>query len=585
MSIQFRLMSTMTAAALVLMVGSSAFGQQSKGQQKCINTLNKDIGKTAATAGKNNSSCVKGATKGSPSATCVPQDGGGKVAATITKAGADESKNACLGANAPGFDYSAAGSGTNSTNATGAAGAALTAEVNLFSDTYGTTNTTGVISTTKADAKCQAAVTKDLEKSMATRWKSLEKCKKTAVATATSNASTIACVQGTSSDAKVQATVTKLGSDIGKDCVSPVVIATDFPGGCSGSTTGNLNTCLDGKAACRFCQAMNSIDNLGMDCTTMGCAPTCAISAAGRYTETTGPGELKVSTFAAFPFPAGSVTIQDVSAPDANCVSTTVIPYPGGLTTPVFCVPALGYTVSVDQTGCGIGVIDSDGGSDLTVDEKGDTSFNGGSCNTTQSCASFVDSSGEITIKVGDGTVDTCAGGTKGNAMVSIPVFTTTWLAEDASCPDADGAPPEGGDTIITSFPQTLDQTTDRATAEFNDNDADGCSLKGVGPAGPYTTNQLCTAAGAPYACCTGAGTGTCVGNGATGTCIDFGSNTVTVAGGGTVFSSAAPLHDLLFTNILPSTISGPAAFGGATCGSPPVINFTGSAQRCIVAP
>jgi hypothetical protein len=313
--------------------------------------------------------------------------------------------------------------------------------------------------------------------------------------------------------------------------------------------------------------------------------PTCGITSEGRYTETTGPGELKVSTFAAFPFPAGSVTIQDVKAPDANCVSDTVIPYPGGLTTPVFCVPALGYTVQVAQTGCGVGIIDSNGGSDLTVDEKGDTSFTGDSCNAHQSCAAFVDSSGEITVKVGDGTVDACASGGSGNAMVSIPVFTTTWLAEDASCPDADGAPPEGGDVIITSFPQTLDQTTDRATAEFNDNDGDGCFLKGVGPAGPYTTNQLCTDMMAPYPCCTGSGTGTCVGSGGIGTCIDFGAKTVSVAGTGTVFSSAAPLHDLLFANILPSTISGPDTFGGATCANPPPINFTGTAQRCIIAP
>jgi len=196
----------------------------------------------------------------------------------------------------------------------------------------------------------------------------------------------------------------------------------------------------------------------------------------------------------------------------------------------------------------------------------------------------FADSSGEITIKVGDGSADTCPSGGTGNAMVSIPVFTTTWLST-GGCPDPDMNETGGDDTIITSFPQTLDQTTDRATAEFNDNDLDTCFMKGVGPAGPYTTNQLCTAAGSPYACCTGAGAGTCVGNGATGQCIDFNAGTTTVAGGGTVFSSAAPLHDLLFTNILPSTISGPAAFGGATCGVPPVINFTGTAQRCIVAP
>jgi hypothetical protein len=74
------------------------------------------------------------------------------------------------------------------------------------------------------------------------------------------------------------------------------------------------------------------------------------------------------------------------------------------------------------------------------------------------------------------------------------------------------------------------------------------------------------------------------VGNGATGTCIAFGAQTVALAAGGTVFASAA-LHDLLFTTVQHSKISGPAAFGGATCAAPPVINFTGLAQRCIIAP
>ena len=313
--------------------------------------------------------------------------------------------------------------------------------------------------------------------------------------------------------------------------------------------------------------------------------PSCPLT-AGRYTETTTGGVLKVSTFQPFAFPSGGMTVQDVNAPDANCVHNTVIPYPGGFSTPIFCVPALGYTVSVTQTGCGIGIIDSDGGSDLTTTEKGDTSFTSGSCAAGQAtCTAGLDSSGEIDITVGDGVADTCSSGGTGNAMVSIPVETVTWLAEDSSCPDADGAPPEGGDTIITQFPQTLDLTTDRATAQFADNDANGCSLAGAGPAGPYTTNQVCFAAGNPYACCTGAGTGTCVGNGAVGKCIDFVGNTVDVAAGGTVFSSAAPLHDLLFTTVQNSNISAPTAFGGATCASPPVIDFNGLAHRCIIAP
>ncbi len=304
----------------------------------------------------------------------------------------------------------------------------------------------------------------------------------------------------------------------------------------------------------------------------------------GRYTQTTTGGVLKVSTFLPFAFPAGGVTVQDVSAGDSNCVHTTVVPYPGGFSTPIFCVPSLGYTVQVTQTGCGIGVVDSDGGSDLTTTEKGDTSYNSGGCGASQSCTMFADSSGEIDITVGDGTPDTCASGT-GNAMVSIPVNTVTWLADDATCPDSDGEL-DAADAIITQFPQTLDLTTDRATAQFADNaPTDSCSLKGAGPAGPFTTSSVCADAGNPYPCCTAPGQGTCTGTGATGTCMDFNTNTVTVAGGGTIFSSAAPLHDLLFTTVQASNISAPAPFGGATCASPPTINFLGAAQRCIVAP
>jgi hypothetical protein len=268
---------------------------------------------------------------------------------------------------------------------------------------------------------------------------------------------------------------------------------------------------------------------------------------------------LKVSTFMPFAFPSGGTTLQDVSAGDASCVHTTVIPYPGGLTVPLFCVPALGYTVQVSQTGCGIGEIASNGGADLTVTEKGDTSYGLNGCAATQSCAAFVDSSGDIDITVGDGTADTCASGGTGNAIVSIPVNTLTWLASDGSCPDADGTfDPATGDTQITQFPQTLDLTTDTSTAQFFDNDGDGCFQKGAGPAGPFMS---------------------------TGKCIDFVAQTVNVAGGGTVFSSAAPLHDLLFTTVQNSNITGPDAPGGATCASPPVINFSGLAHRCIIAP
>jgi hypothetical protein len=389
-------------------------------------------------------------------------------------------------------------------------------------------------------------------------------------------------------------------------------------------------------------------------------------------------GALHVATFQPFPFPAGGVTIQEVGPGDANCVHTTVVPFPGGLTVPIFCVPALGATTSVVQSGCGVGEIDSNGGSDFTVNENGDTSFTsmppaptcdvhqagacspgvcsgikvgstctsgpkmgamcsglnataanakcglctvgtGLTCNTDLDCGCPnsgppPDSSGHIDITVGDGTVDTCTSGTA-NAIVTIPVNTLTWVAasrcsggthdgtvcavsadckgctgnttacsctggtndgtactSDAQCtgggtcggtctggcPDPDKTYNAGTDTLLASFPQTLDLTTDKATAQFVDIDGDGCKKSGLGPNGPYSS---------------------------TGQCIDLTSNTVTVAASGTIFSSGGPTYDLLFTTIQNSTVSGPGPLQAASCDQPPVINFTGTANRCLVGP
>jgi hypothetical protein len=257
---KFRLVPTMTAAAFALMVGSLAHGQETKGQQKCINTLNKDTAKVAATQGKNDSACVKSATKGSASATCVPNDGSGKVAPVESKAASDETNNGCLSApNQPDFGYGGVNAGTV---------AAVAAEINLFADTYGSTDTTGVISTAKADGKCQAAVSKDLEKIMATKWKVYLGCKKTALATATDKAPLEACVNSLGGDPKVGAAESKLVGDAGKDC-SPVSLSADFPGKCSGPSPLVLAICLSTRVECRICQALNQIDNLTVNCDLM----------------------------------------------------------------------------------------------------------------------------------------------------------------------------------------------------------------------------------------------------------------------------------------------------------------------------
>lgn len=287
--------------------------------------------------------------------------------------------------------------------------------------------------------------------------------------------------------------------------------------------------------------------------------PTCPLT-AGKYTVTqVAGGSLKVYTFMPFPFPAGGSIVQDVAAASQPaCVHSTVVPFPGGFSAPNFCVPALGYTVSVTQTGCGAGRIDSNGGSDYTILEVSDTSNTGAPCFLPHTaCAPGADASVRVDITVGNGAADTCSGGGTANAIVTIPVHTVTWQDNSAgtfgSCP-GDGVF-NGGDAIITQFDQVLDFTTDQASHHWADIDGDLCSLAGGGPA-----------AGQPAQ---------------TGVCQNLMAGTVTtVAAGG--FGSTGIPNDGSFSTKLPNTFALSGAFAGDTCGSPPVINFTGLATRCI---
>jgi hypothetical protein len=294
--------------------------------------------------------------------------------------------------------------------------------------------------------------------------------------------------------------------------------------------------------------------------------------AEGRYTLTqVDGGVLQVASIGGppppgaigFPFPSGGAVVQDVGPGDANCVHETVVPGNGGFSAPVFCIPGLNFSVQVTQNGCGVGRIDSNGGSDYTVTELGDTSDNS-TCNLPavgcppgppSTMQADRDASLRVDITVGNAAADTCAGGGTANAITVIPVMTQTWLAADFSCPDVDGVFEPGTDTSILLIDQNLDFTTDVSTSSWSDIDGDGCSLAGSGPAGGFTR---------------------------TGVCIDTAAMTVTTAATGTISSDGAPLFDLSFATLLPNTISGPTASGGATCDTPPVVNFTGTATRCI---
>jgi len=269
-------------------------------------------------------------------------------------------------------------------------------------------------------------------------------------------------------------------------------------------------------------------------------------------------GTLKTGTAGPFPFPSGGIIKQEVAAGDANCVHNTVVPFPGGFSSPVFCIAGVNYSVMVTQTGCGVGRLDSNGGSDFTINEVADTSDASPTCNLPHPAGCMQGSNKSIRndVTVGNAVVDTCSGGATANSVVSIPVMTTVWVefSSGFSCPANDGMV-NPGDSIVSQFVQVLDFSTDTASAKWMELDGDGCFLAGQGPL---------------------------AGHSETGTCINLGTGATTTVAAGNAGSGAGPFYDLTFANKIPNLMTGPTALTGATCPSPPPINFAGTVVRCV---
>jgi hypothetical protein len=421
-----------------------------------------------------------------------------------------------------------------------------------------------------AGSKCQDKIAKRAGKKFDTELKAFRSCIKDAAPLASQGALDT-CIANGVNDAKAQTTVQpKLLNDMTSQC--------DFTGGLAplGMDDGDCSTCVDAATCatcigdivdCEACEAMVNSSNGSADCDLLddgmanaSCSspappPVCPLT-SGIYTTTqlTG-GTLDVYSFAPFPFPSGGTIVQHVGPGNVSCVHNTVVPFPGGFTSPNFCVPALMFTTSVTQTGCGVGRIDSNGGSDFTMNEVADTSDAG--CGFTSACTNGANKAIRADVTVGNAAADTCGSGGTANALVTVPVHTKSW--SDTSGGTYLGCPGDGvfngTDMVAAEFDQILDFTTDTATGKWMDLDSDGCTIAGFGPAAGYTKS---------------------------GVCIDTGTNTITAVAVGE-FGATGGLFDGTFATVLPSSFTGPSGAASATCGSPPLINLGGgTVTRCI---
>ncbi len=244
-------------------------------------------------------------------------------------------------------------------------------------------------------------------------------------------------------------------------------------------------------------------------------------------------------------------------APQNGCARNTCCNMPG-FTVPTFNIPILGGLCGrVDQSSCGTGVVNSSRPQtgDNEVNKRGDTSDPGPDCMygtlddpppalCTQIGAGS-DAKGKIVRTVGNGTPDTSGV----HFRITTPMLATVW--QDSANPCPDGSMFDAGETLIAQLILNAEPSSAGMTGRFADLNGDFCPPPGSGsgttsPAGPITIDAT-VARPQSY---------------------DGSVGAIQVAGG-PVFSGAAPLYDIGFVAILPTS---PATVAPAeTCSCTPV--------------
>jgi pimeloyl-ACP methyl ester carboxylesterase len=255
-----------------LLWAGAALGQLDSDQQKCLNTLNKDVAKLAATQGKENAGCLKRATHGTLESgqtadACLLADGKGKIADLQARI-ADDYAELCAATPPPIGLPSGTVAAIDGT-------VPRDQSLSLLADIFGASLTTAAIDC-DADSTacgCQYAVAQNYEKLAKTAFKVFTKCKKTGLKTGSTSATIENCIDdpGTvesilsDSKQKIAKRVAKLTDAIAKKCPG-VNTAVALPGLCAGRTGAALADCLNERVQCRVCLTLNLVDNVAADC-------------------------------------------------------------------------------------------------------------------------------------------------------------------------------------------------------------------------------------------------------------------------------------------------------------------------------
>ena len=245
-------------------------------------------------------------------------------------------------------------------------------------------------------------------------------------------------------------------------------------------------------------------------------------------------------------------------APTNGCAKNSCCDTPG-FTVPTFNIPILGGLCGrVDQVACGAGVVNTSHPQtgDNEVVKRGDTTDPGADCTygaggddcpspTCKPCTPTgqgADTKGKIVRSVGNGSSDVSGV----QFRIPTPMLATVW--QDTANPCPDGSTFDNGESIITQLILNAEPTSAGATGSFTDLSGDGCARAGAGFStsnndGPITVGPT-VARPQSY---------------------DGTLGPIEVAAG-PVFAGSAPLYDIGFIAILPSSPATVVAAESCTC-------------------
>jgi pimeloyl-ACP methyl ester carboxylesterase len=249
------------ALAIILVAARNADAQiQSEAQQACINGLNKAGAKVAQTQGKENTSCVKNAGKGTePDATaCFTADVKEKVAKSQAKVTSTFDKS-CT--ELPDF---------GPISATTVADAGKDGALNLGLEVFSTDVTGAIVPATMDEqaAKCQASLISNVHKLANQIIKDFNACKKGGIIGAIDSEADLAdCFTTVDADlkGKIGKGSLKIADTINETCDGLNLDAL-FPGYCQGFAP--IESCIVERARCNACSVLAVSDGLEAVCDT-----------------------------------------------------------------------------------------------------------------------------------------------------------------------------------------------------------------------------------------------------------------------------------------------------------------------------